>query len=199
MYLSQTRTWNSVICHAFLYSMSEGDRWSLFCWYWWNWWPSLFKLSFHKCTGMHSFCWYWWNCWPSLLILSYHNLIVNIFTNLIICLPVSKRKFFICGYSSLQKMPNVLLTCGKHLHDCIISTSREVWAKKTSLTLPLFIEVPVPRQENEWSCICVLGVLILPLSTILIFDFGIVTMVWYIINILFINVIYNMISQYLSS
>ena len=87
----------------FLYSVSEGDRWSLFCWYWWNWWPSLFKLSFHKCTGMHSFCWYWWNCWPSLLILSYHNLIVNIFTNLIICLPVSKRKFFICGYSSLQK------------------------------------------------------------------------------------------------
>jgi len=25
----------------------------------------------------------------------------------------------------------------------------------TSLTPPLFIEVPVPRQETEWSCICV--------------------------------------------
>ena len=24
----------------------RGD--SLFCWYWWNCWPSLFKLSFHK-------------------------------------------------------------------------------------------------------------------------------------------------------
>ena len=31
---------------------------SLFCWYWWNCWPLLFKLSL--------FCWYWWNCWPSL-------------------------------------------------------------------------------------------------------------------------------------
>ena len=20
----------------------------MFCWYWWNWWPSLFKLSFHN-------------------------------------------------------------------------------------------------------------------------------------------------------
>ena len=35
---------------------------SLFCWYWWNYWPSLFKLSL--------FCWYWWNYWPSLFKLS---------------------------------------------------------------------------------------------------------------------------------
>jgi hypothetical protein len=28
---------------------------------------------------------------------------------------------------------------------------------KTILTLPLFIEVPVPSQESEWSYICVLG------------------------------------------
>jgi hypothetical protein len=34
---------------------------------------------------------------------------------------------------------------------------------------PLFIEVPVPRQDSERSCICVLGVSILPLSTILTF------------------------------
>jgi len=32
--------------------------------------------------------------------------------------------------------------------------------KKTSLTPPLFIEMPVPSQERERSCICVLGVLI---------------------------------------
>ena len=32
---------------------------------------------------------------------------------------------------------------------------REVWIQKTSLTAPLFIEVPVPSQENEQSCICV--------------------------------------------
>ena len=32
------------------------------CWYWWNYWPSQFKLSL--------FCWYWWNYWPSLFKLS---------------------------------------------------------------------------------------------------------------------------------
>jgi len=38
----------------------------------------------------------------------------------------------------------------------------EVWALKTSLTQPLYIEVPVPSQESERSCICALGVSILP-------------------------------------
>jgi hypothetical protein len=32
----------------------------------------------------------------------------------------------------------------------------------------------VQSHEDEWSCICALKVSILPLSTILIFDFGIV-------------------------
>jgi hypothetical protein len=32
----------------------------------------------------------------------------------------------------------------------------EVSAHKTNLTLPLFIEVSLPSQESEWSCICVL-------------------------------------------
>ena len=58
----------------------------------------------------------------------------------------------------------------KHFHDCIISLSRVAWAHETSLTMPLFTEVPVPSQENEWYCICVLGVSILPLSMIFIFD-----------------------------
>ena len=39
---------------------------------------------------------------------------------------------------------------------------------------PLFIEVPVPRQESERSSICVLRVLILHFYAILIFDFEIV-------------------------
>ena len=56
-------------------------------------------------------------------------------------------------------------------------------SSKVRLTPQLFIEVPVPSQEGQRSCICVLGVRghvfvlvvsILPLSTILIFDFGIV-------------------------
>jgi hypothetical protein len=38
--------------------------------------------------------------------------------------------------------------------------------KTNSLTPSLFIEVPVPSQQSEWSCICVLGVAILPLSKI---------------------------------
>jgi hypothetical protein len=49
---------------------------------------------------------------------------------------------------------DILLTCGKHLHDRIISPRGDVWDHKISLTLPLFIEVPVPIQENERSCIC---------------------------------------------
>jgi len=43
----------------------------------------------------------------------------------------------------------------------------------TSLTPSLFlIEMPVPSQESEWSCICVLVALILPLSTIFLLDYG---------------------------
>ena len=34
-------------------------RWKvivLFCWYWWNWWPSLFKLSFHNlCNKQYNY------------------------------------------------------------------------------------------------------------------------------------------------
>ena len=47
------------------------------------------------------------------------------------------------------------------------------------LTLPLFIEVSVPSQESELSCVCVLGVSILPLSTIFLFDFGTVPTMWF--------------------
>ena len=50
-----------------------------------------------------------------------------------------------------------------NLHDLLSSLREEVWVHKTSLTPPLFIEVPVPIQENKRSCIWVLGVLILPL------------------------------------
>ena len=56
----------------------------------------------------------------------------------------------------------ILLVCGKHFHDCIISW--DVYVHKTSLTLPLFIEVSLPSQENEQSCIFVLWVSIFPLS-----------------------------------
>jgi hypothetical protein len=55
---------------------------------------------------------------------------------------------------------------------------REVWAHKTSLTLPLFyIEVPVPSQESEWSCIFYKGISIL--SIIMIFYKGIYFVYYY--------------------
>ena len=60
----------------------------------------------------------------------------------------------------------------------IISLNGEVWTHKTSSTPPpLFIEVPVPSQESERSCFCVLGVSMLPLSMVLLLDFGTVSSV----------------------
>ena len=54
------------------------------------------------------------------------------------------------------------LTRGKQLqHDRIISLRVEVWSHQSSLTLPFLIEVPVPSQESERSCICMLTVSII--------------------------------------
>ena len=77
----------------------------------------------------------------------------------------------------------MLLTRGKYLHDRIISLRGKIWANTTSLTPPLFIEVSVPSNESKRSCICVLEVSILPLSKILIFDFGIIpSVVFFVIH-----------------
>ena len=65
------------------------------------------------------------------------------------------------------------------MHDRIISIRGEVWAHKTGLTLLLLIEVPVLSQESERPFIGVLGVSILPVSTIFQLDFGTVPTVWY--------------------
>ena len=56
-----------------------------------------------------------------------------------------------------------------------------VWVHKTSLSLPPFIEVPVPSQEGERLCFCVLGGSILPFSTIFLLDFANVPTVWYLV------------------
>jgi len=42
---------------------------------------------------------------------------------------------------------------GKLLHNHLISLRKEVWAHQSLLTPPLFIDVPVPSQGNERSCI----------------------------------------------
>ena len=86
--------------------------------------------------------------------------------------------FIITLFARLFVKVDILLTCEKYLYDNIISLRGEIWDHKTSLIQPHFIEVSVPRQEWERSCICILRVLILSLSTILIFDFRIVPTVW---------------------
>jgi len=89
----------------------------------------------------------------------------------ILCIMFKIVAFFIIMlFTWLYVLVVILLTCGKHLHARIISLIGEVWAHKISLSPPFFIDVPVPSQESERSCICVLGVSILPLSTILRFD-----------------------------
>ena len=55
--------------------------------------------------------------------------------------------------SRLYMRLGILLKCGNHLHNCIISLRGEVCERKTSLSPPFLIEVPVPSQENERSYI----------------------------------------------
>ena len=56
---------------------------------------------------------------------------------------------------------------------------------KTSLNPSLFIEMSVSSRTNGRSCICVLGVSILPLSTIYLLDFRTVPTVWCVLLFIF--------------
>ena len=47
-----------------------------------------------------------------------------------------------------------------------------VWAHKTSLTAPIFIEVHVSIQGYKWPCICVFMDIDFAHSTIFLFHFG---------------------------
>ena len=59
------------------------------------------------------------------------------------------RTFFITSMlTEFYVRVAILLTCRIHHF-----TKRGGWCPKTSLTPSLFIEVPVPRQESERSCI----------------------------------------------
>jgi hypothetical protein len=94
----------------------------------------------------------------------------------ILCIMINIIAFYIITLLSwLHVRVSILLTC-----DRIISLREEVWVHKTGLTLPLCYCIVVFQTGNiEWSCICVIEKSVLPLSTILIFDFGIVLTVWY--------------------
>ena len=58
-----------------------------------------------------------------------------------------------------------------------------------SVLLRIRLLITPPDQESEWTCICVLDVLILPLFTILILDFGKVPTVCYFWYFLFFLII----------
>ena len=80
--------------------------------------------------------------------------------------------FIIALFTLLYVKVDMLLTCGiLLLHDDIISLRGEVWDNEISLTPPLVIVIPVPSQESDRSCICVLGISILHISTIFLLDF----------------------------
>jgi hypothetical protein len=79
--------------------------------------------------------------------------------------------FVIALISELYVCVGILLTCGKHLHDRIISVRGNPLAHKPSSSLPLFIEVSVQSQECERSCIFVIRVSILYLSIICFIGF----------------------------
>jgi hypothetical protein len=57
------------------------------------------------------------------------------------------------------------------VRDRIILQRLKVSAQKTSLSPPVFIEVPLSSQKSEWSSIWVLGTLILPISKIVLLIF----------------------------
>ena len=40
-------------------------------------WHGLFYFQWFKVRGDCSCCWYWWNCWPSLLKLSFHKFYIH--------------------------------------------------------------------------------------------------------------------------
>ena len=63
----------------------------------------------------------------------------------------------------------------------------EVWGHKTSLTPPQLIVVPEPAShEGDRSCICVLCISNLLISTVFLLDFGTVSLGWLFFIFLFI-------------
>ena len=72
-----------------------------------------------------------------------------------------------------------------------LMTNYIICVYKTSLTSPLFIEVPVPSQEIEWSCICMLLLSTLSLSMIFLLEFGPVSTEWYSFVFRFIDSFYR--------
>ena len=71
----------------------------------------------------------------------------------ILCIMSKIRAFFV----DLRSVMSYSHVCGKHLHEGTIAIRRGVSDYTTGLTSPFF-HMPVPNQESEQSCICLLRV-----------------------------------------
>ena len=80
-----------------------------------------------------------------------------------------------------QKCPLFLLPHFLLFYDIVFTTSCEVSLNKFSPAN--CIEVPVQSQESERSCMCMLGVSIWRLFTIVLLDFGTLYFVFHFITI----------------
>ena len=117
------------------------------------------------------------------VFLLFPRLYVRVFTvPQVICEGLYCSPGYMWGFLLFPRLYVRVFTFCSHVEStcmAIISLRGEVWARKTSLTLPLFIEVPVPSQGYERWCKCVLVVSIWPLATIFLLDFETVPTVWY--------------------
>ena len=81
--------------------------------------------------------------------------------------------FIITQFAKLYVRVDILLTCGKQLHDGIISLRREVCANKTRLISPTFYW-SVCTQPGMWAVmyLCVRGIDFVSVSSIILLYFG---------------------------
>jgi hypothetical protein len=73
---------------------------------------------------------------------------------------------------------DVKTTCVQSI-DTYMTLRGDVWAHKTSLTWPCFIDVPVLGEESEQSCTCGFGYRFCFVSMISRLDFEIVLIIQY--------------------
>jgi hypothetical protein len=89
----------------------------------------------------------WWSRPSALFNIWHDNFSVSWILN-ILCLKFKIIAFFIITlFARLHARVGILLTCGKLMHDRIISPTGEVCAHKTCLTPPHFIEMHVPSKK----------------------------------------------------
>ena len=63
--------------------------------------------------------------------------------------------FIITLFDRLYMRVGILLTCGKHVHDCIISLRGEVWVHKANLIPPLLLKcLYQARKVSAFVLVC---------------------------------------------